>query len=460
MSDIAIKLENISKFYKLYNEPKDRLKEALHPLKKKYHRKFFALRNINLEVRKGEILGIVGRNGSGKSTLLKLISGVIQPGSGKVIVKGAVSALLELGAGLNPEFTGIRNIYFSGTMMGFTREEMKEKVDDIVAFADIGDFIHQPMKTYSSGMKARLGFALAINMEPEILVLDEVLAVGDELFKRKCYAKMEELFKSGCTVLFVSHSANSINETCSRAIMLDNGELILNGPPKMVTMYYQKLLFARKEHTLKLRDEIIQLNKDEEKKKRFAANLEKNENKPAEKEKTQIDEKGQESKQESFFIPDFKPKSTVITKNYDVDIYDGQILTLDGKKVNALVLNEEYIYSYKVKFNIDMESINFWMSIFNEKGLVLSRSCYPGVQDFINDKFYKGSKYEIKCYFKCKLLRGTYYVTVAIKWNRNGEIIILNWIRDYSVFKVQKAEVLNKTAIFDFDQEFEITKID
>ena len=201
-------------------------------------REFYALKDINLEIRKSEILGIVGKNGSGKSILLKLICEIIQPSFVKVVVNEAVSALLDLSMGLNPEFCGIQNICFNGTMMGFRRKEMEEKIDDIVAFTEIENFIHQPLKTYSSGMRVRLGFTLAINMDLRILILDEVLAVGDELFKRKCFAKMEEVFNSGCIVLFVTHSINTINERSSRAILLDKGEQILEEPPKFVTMYY------------------------------------------------------------------------------------------------------------------------------------------------------------------------------------------------------------------------------
>jgi len=194
-SEIAISLKNVSKYYKLYNKPKDRLKEALSRSGKIYHKKFYATKNLDLEIKKGEILGIVGKNGSGKSTLLKLITGVLTPDEGSITVNGKISALLELGSGFNPEFTGMQNIFFYGTILGFSKEEMKEKLDDILAFADIGDFIQQPLKTYSSGMKSRLGFAVAVHIDPEILILDEVLAVGDILFRRKCYAKMEEFFK-------------------------------------------------------------------------------------------------------------------------------------------------------------------------------------------------------------------------------------------------------------------------
>ncbi|NIM10843.1 MAG: ATP-binding cassette domain-containing protein [Candidatus Aminicenantes bacterium] len=416
------------------------------------------MNNINLEVRKGEIIGIVGRNGSGKSTLLKIISGVIQPSSGKVEVRGNVSALLDLGAGFNPDFTGIQNIYFSGTMMGFSRQEMKEKMDDIVTFADIGDFIHQPLKTYSSGMKARLGFALAINMDPEILIVDEVLAVGDDLFRRKCYAKMEEFFNSPCTVFFVSHSINTINEICSRAILIDRGELIIKGPPKLVTIHYQKYLFARPKNAADIRNEIIQLNKEMEKKINFAANKEKVETKPApkEKESTRIDEQKQESKQKAFYVTNFIPKSTVVTKNYDVDIYDIQIRTLDGKKVNMLVMNEEYVYSFKIKFNIDAVEVATGSPFKNEKGFVITNA---HLKNNYIEKVTRGSVYLIEWNFKCILLPGTYYTNASVGANIKSDFKLLARIVDAYVFKVQPIKNLHYEGLVHCYQYPKVKKI-
>ena len=462
MSDITVKLENISKFYKLYNEPKDRLKEALHPFGKKYHREFYALKNINLEVRRGEILGIVGRNGSGKSTMLKLLSRVIQPSSGKVVVRGKVSALLELGSGLNPEFTGIQNIYFSGIMMGFTREEMKNKIDDIVGFADIGDFIHQPLKTYSSGMKTRLGFALAINMDPEILILDEVLAVGDDLFKRKCYAKMEEFFDSGCTVLFVSHSLSSVKEICSRAILLDKGELILEGSPELVTMHYQKHLFATPANADNVRNEIIQLNKNVEEKKKFEKGKENTEKSTTEQE-TKVNEVNniefemEGTKQEAYFIPKFKPKSTVEYKNYDVEFKNIHIRTLDNRKVNVLVLNEEYIYSYKVRFNIDAKDVSFGMRIKTTTGYHVSGVALHLVKTLESVK--QNDLFDVKWNFKCTLLPGDYYITMGVSSIINDQRVYLNRIEDAFVFRVQKVKSLFYTGTVHLNQKFEIREI-
>ena len=260
MNDIAISLKNVSKYYKLYNSPQDRLKESLSFSDKEYHKKFYATKNLNLEIKKGEIIGIVGKNGSGKSTLLKLITGVLTPDEGSIKVNGKISALLELGSGFNPEFTGMQNIFFYGTILGFSKKEMEEKLDDILAFADIGEFIDQPLKTYSSGMKSRLGFAVAVHIEPEILILDEVLAVGDILFKRKCYAKMEEFFKGGKTILYVSHDANSVKELCTRAIFLLEGSIIMDSDAKSVTQQYERYLFANEKDQDNIKKELLHFN--------------------------------------------------------------------------------------------------------------------------------------------------------------------------------------------------------
>ncbi len=237
---LAIRAQNLTKIYKLYDRSVDRLKESLHPFRRNYHHDFHALRDVSFEIRKGETFGIIGRNGSGKSTLLKIIAGVLTPSAGNLEVRGKVSALLELGIGFNPDMTGMENIYFSGTIMGFTREEMDEKADDILAFADIGNFIHQPMKTYSSGMFVRLAFAVATKVDPEILVVDEALAVGDMFFQSKCTLLMKKMIDSGVTLLFVSHDTSSVTNLCRRAIYLENGTVKTMGEALSVTDQYLK----------------------------------------------------------------------------------------------------------------------------------------------------------------------------------------------------------------------------
>lgn len=239
MPNTAIKVSHLTKVYKLYDKPVDRLKESLHPLKKKYHKDFYALNDMSFEIKKGETVGIIGKNGAGKSTLLKIITGVLTPSSGHVHVNGRIASLLELGAGFNPEYTGIENIYLQGTLMGYTHGEMEAKINEILAFADIGDFVHQPVKMYSSGMFARLAFAVAINVEPDILIVDEVLSVGDMFFQAKALSKMKSLINnSETTVLFVSHDMASVKALCENAIFIKNGKLELYDKAENVAELY------------------------------------------------------------------------------------------------------------------------------------------------------------------------------------------------------------------------------
>jgi len=243
MSDIVIKAENLTKVYNLYEDPLDRMKEALHPLRKKYHRDFYALNNVNFEIKKGETVGLIGKNGAGKSTLLKVLTGVLNPTAGHVCVQGRVLALLELGAGFNPELTGIENIYFNGALFGASRDEINRKLESILEFADIGDFVHQPIKTYSSGMVVRLAFAIIANMEPEVLIVDEALAVGDVFFAQKCMRFLRKFVENG-TLLFVSHDMGAVLSLCSRALWLNDGEIKIDGSPKEISEAYLEDLYA------------------------------------------------------------------------------------------------------------------------------------------------------------------------------------------------------------------------
>lgn len=253
MDDIAIRVQNLTKIYKLYDKPTDRLKESLNPFKKSYHKDFYALNNVSFEIKKGDTVGIIGKNGAGKSTLLKIITGVLTQNHGKVETVGKIASLLELGAGFNPEYTGIENIYLQGSLMGYTKEEIEKKLDNILSFADIGEYINQSVKTYSSGMFARLAFAIAINVEPDILIIDEALSVGDLAFQSKCFNKFKEFQKKNKTILFVTHSIDLIIKYCQFAILINEGQIILQDDTKTTTEMFRKIMVGINEITSEIK---------------------------------------------------------------------------------------------------------------------------------------------------------------------------------------------------------------
>lgn len=261
-SQIVVSVKNLTKVYKLYDSPLDYLKAIIIPFGRQFHHEFYALDNLSFEIKKGEMLGIIGKNGSGKSTLLKIVSGVLAPSNGAVAVNGRISALLELGAGFNPELTGIENVFFNGSLLGFTRAEMEAKVDAILAFADIGEFAHQPVKTYSSGMFVRLAFSVATIIEPDILVVDEALSVGDVFFQQRCYKRLEELKQKGTTIIFVTHALGDVVQFCQRALLINKGKIVYDGAPQEAVKRY--LLMQQQERLAQ-----------------FSANVSQNEGKPS-----------------------------------------------------------------------------------------------------------------------------------------------------------------------------------
>ncbi|GAK56585.1 ABC transporter protein abcA [Candidatus Vecturithrix granuli] len=239
MSDeVVISVKNITKTYQLYNSHADRVKEALHPFRKKYHHAFYALQDVSFDVHKGEAVGVIGRNGCGKSTLLQIVCGILKPTAGTVEVKGRISALLELGAGFNPEYTGRQNVYLNGAILGFSKAEMDARFDKIVDFADIGEFIDQPVKTYSSGMYVRLAFAVQVCVDPDVLIVDEALSVGDVFFQQKCFARIREIIAKGTTCLFVSHDTIAVQNLCQRACLLQKGQVVFLGDAQEAVSRY------------------------------------------------------------------------------------------------------------------------------------------------------------------------------------------------------------------------------
>jgi teichoic acid transport system ATP-binding protein len=341
--EIAISVRNLSKKYKLYDSPKHRLKEALNPFRKKYHRDFWALQDINLDIPKGTTFGIIGQNGSGKSTLLQIICGILQPTTGSVQVNGRISALLELGAGFNKEYTGRENVFMQGTIMGFDRQEMKRRFDQIVDFAEIGNFIDQPVKIYSSGMNVRLAFAVAINIDPDILVIDEAMAVGDIKFQRKCFIKIEQFRKEGKSILFVSHSLESVNMFCDTAILVDKGEILDKGEPKQVTQLYQKMMLGENIKRMTDKKNVFQTI-DREKR-----------------------EKDEQNRLRS--LADARLKTRKAEKK--AEIIDCGILDQDGKKVTLLETSEKYTFFSSVIVHTPLKEVHLGYPIKNVRGLIL-----------------------------------------------------------------------------------------
>jgi lipopolysaccharide transport system ATP-binding protein len=254
--EIAVSLSDLTKKYRLFSTPMERLKESFHPLRKRYHKEFWALKGISFDIKKGQVVGILGRNGSGKSTLLQIIASVLQPTSGTVTVNGRVSALLELGAGFNPEFTGRQNVLLNGAIMGVSHNEMLERMPAVMAFADIGEFFDQPMKIYSSGMFVRVAFAASVHVDPDILIIDETLAVGDAKFQHKCFQRLADLQAQHKTVVLVSHNSSLVTSYCDRAFLLDGGQLVTSGDPAYVVDRYYDLLFDNRRVSTENLDDV------------------------------------------------------------------------------------------------------------------------------------------------------------------------------------------------------------
>ena len=353
MDNSVIKVSHVSKSYKLYDKPIDRLIESWSLNKKKsYHRDYFALNDINFDIKKGECVGIVGTNGAGKSTLLKIITGVLQPTSGSVTVDGKISALLELGTGFNMEYTGLKNIYLNGTMMGYTKEEMDQKVADIIEFAEIGNFINQPVKTYSSGMFARLAFAVAINVEPDILIVDEALSVGDIFFQAKCFKKFSEFQEMGKTILFVSHDLSSVLKYCNKCILINKGKQIALGDTADVVNLYRKVLVqdSKEKDAIKENDPLS----GSDNQKNDGAKADKHEN-------------GGFWKDTLLINRNFVEYGNDRAKIIDFAIVDDQ-----GNVSTSIMKGTEYEIRVKVEFNDDITAPIFAYTIKDLKGTELT----------------------------------------------------------------------------------------
>ncbi len=423
-NDIAISVNDVAKIYNLYEKNADRLKEAV--FRQNRHKEHFALNNISFKVYRGETFGVIGTNGAGKSTLLKLITGVAAPTTGEIRVDGRIAALLELGAGFNTEYTGLENIYLNGTMMGYTRSEMKERVDSILQFADIGDFIYQPVKTYSSGMFARLAFAVAINVEPEILIVDEALSVGDVFFQNKCYRKFEELKKKNTTVIFVSHDLGSVRQMCDRVLWIEKGIQQMVGDTKTVCDAYSNA---------RIKETNI-LNKD-----------------------VQLDDRRQvthfkECKKTLTNVPKIRGDAEG-TYSKDASILSAFVMDSKGQIVKEIFPDNEYSINMIIEFYKDIEGVFFGFSVENIKGVKIF-----GYNTYAKDKLMydvkKGKFYYLSFSFILpRIETGNYLIGVAASTGTQEMPIILTWI--YSATQVRVERSGYNLALLDVDCELSTT---
>lgn len=463
--EIAIRVENLSKCFHIYDRPRDRLKQAILPRLRSligrgtacYFREFWALQGIDLEIHRGETVGIVGRNGSGKSTLLQTIYGTLEPTAGSVDIQGRVAALLELGAGFNPEFSGRENVYMNATVLGLEQQEIHDRFEDIAAFADIGDFIEQPVKHYSSGMYSRLAFAIAINVDPDILIVDEALAVGDETFQRKCFARMEEIKRNGGTILFVSHASTSIVNLCDRAILLHGGRNLYMGLPKSVIGWYQKLMNAP-DYSDEICDEIASLG--------YSGDAEPNAvecetgSAQAPSDELQLESAvrdslaaraGEAVAEVAGYDPDLVSESRMVYKPNGAEISNPRIESLDGRIVNLLRNGQRYRVCYEVRFRRDCDRVRFRCMLKTTMGLELGGGTYPELlQNGI--AVILGQVARISLEFTSNLNPGTYFVNCGLSEHNHS----LHRIIDAITFKVLLTDDSFSFGIVDFGYQSKI----
>lgn len=420
MEEKVIEIKKITKVYNLYDKPSDRLKEVILPYKKR-HKDFIALDNVSFNVRKGEILGIIGKNGSGKSTILKIITNVLTPTSGEAVIKGKIAALLELGAGFNMEYTGIENIYLNGQMIGFSKEEMDEKLQDIIDFADIGDHVYQPVKTYSSGMFARLAFSVAISVDPDILIVDEALSVGDVFFQNKCYRRFEEFRNRGKTILFVTHDMGSVIKYCDRCVLLNSGKKIAEGSAQEMVDLYKKVM-------------VGQWNDKDEKSDKDGI-------------KKTLPIENKLWKEQISINPDIE-----VYGDGRADIIDFGIFSLDGQLGNNVYKGDYYEVKMKVKINEDNLSPIFAFKLRDIKGTELTGT-NTMLEDIDTSHLKKGDIVTISFKQKQYLQPGQYLVSLGCTAFEGDNFVVYS--RNYNCCVL--GVVAEKGTIGVFDSESEVT---
>jgi lipopolysaccharide transport system ATP-binding protein len=438
----AVRVTNLAKRYRVFPRPRDRLLQAMFGARRQYFREFHALSGVSFEVAHGRTVGIVGRNGSGKSTLLQIIAGTLTPTTGEVEIDGNVAALLELGSGFNPEFTGRENVHLNASILGLDAATLAERFDAIVAFADIGDFLDQPVKTYSSGMAVRLAFAVAMSVDPRILIVDEALSVGDEAFQRKCFARIRQLKEGGATILFVSHSASAVVELCDEAILLDHGELLLRGDPKRVVALYQKLIYAPPQAVPTLRKEIRDQGPQPAAKDGSVPQA------PAP--AAAAAAAAGSGAPRPLFDPHLMSASAVDYARQGAEICDVRIETPAGEQVNILVHGERYAYAYRVRFDRTLQRVQFGMLVKTVSGLELGGGIYPSLQSCF-PLVEAGELAEVRFEFRCLVNPGTYFLNAGVQAEVDGRATYVHRVVDVAMFKVLPVSAPMATAWVNLD---------
>lgn len=415
----VISVQHLSKMYKLYDKPSDRLKESLGLSRKKKYREHYALHDVNFNIHEGECVGIIGVNGSGKSTILKIITGVLAPTTGEVKVNGRISALLELGAGFNMEYSGLENVYLNGTMIGFSEEEIDAKLDDILAFADIGDYIHQPVKTYSSGMFVRLAFAVAINIDPEILIVDEALSVGDVFFQAKCYHKFEEFKKMGKTIIFVSHDLSSVSKYCDRVVLLNQGVKLGEGSPKEMIDDYKRVLVGQYELP-ESKSESSLLNDEQ----------------------IQVAVQKKAAKQDTTKLLEYGTKEAVIEQFYMTDDR--------GTESKSIIKGSEFTIHMKVRFMADLPAPIFAFSIKTVKGTEITGTNTMFEKTFL-EPVKAGAVKDITFTQKMSLQGGEYLLSFGVTGYDGNDFQVYH--RLYDALDLTVISDKNTVGFYDMDSK-------
>ena len=452
-----ISVDQVSKVYRLYDKPIDRLLESISLRKNSYHKDFYALRDISFSVGRGEAVGIIGTNGSGKSTMLKIITGVLSATTGKVESRGSICALLELGAGFNQDYTGIENIYMNGTMMGFSKAEMDEKLPAILEFADIGDFVYQPVKSYSSGMFVRLAFALYISIDPEVLIVDEALSVGDVFFQAKCYHRMDELKRKGTTILMVTHDLGSVMKYCDRVVLFHKGEKVGEGLPGQMVDKYKKILAGKDPHAEQFMEEQNFLgNVDEEAvdtagtagttEKNVGTGIASGTAEPA------SPKAGQHSQKPTGFMKDhltLNPSSQQYG-NGKAEILDFGVLDKDGRPSNVLLKGEEFSIKERIVFHDNIAAPIFTFTIKDKRGMDLS-----GTNTLFEGKeipaVKKGDEYFCTFTQRMNLQGGEYLLSISCTGFEEGEHTVYD--RKYDITSITVLSNKNTVGIYDMESE-------